>query len=185
MNVTLGYVAGPTSRIEYTIRTIGTWDDVLRTHPKDLSKVYTAADILRRANEGRIGVIYGFQNAAMMGNDASRVDTFADLGVRVIQLTYNPAQPAGRRLDGAGQSRPHAVRPRGGGAAECEARDGRSLAQRRRTPASTPRARACSRSRSITPVAARWSICRATRPTRNCGWWRRKAASSASISCRS
>jgi microsomal dipeptidase-like Zn-dependent dipeptidase len=35
-------------------------------------------------------VIYGFQNAAMMGDRADRVDLFADMGVRVIQLTYNP-----------------------------------------------------------------------------------------------
>ena len=31
----------------------------------------------------------------MMGTDASRVDAFADLGVRVIQLTYNPANSLG------------------------------------------------------------------------------------------
>ena len=31
----------------------------------------------------------------MMGSDASRVDIFADLGVRVIQLTYNPANQLG------------------------------------------------------------------------------------------
>ena len=37
---------------------------------------------------------------------SSRVDVFADLGVRVIQLTYNPANHARRRLDGAGESRP-------------------------------------------------------------------------------
>ncbi|RYD91256.1 MAG: peptidase M19, partial [Sphingomonadales bacterium] len=38
---------------------------------------------------------YGFQNGAMMGKDASRVDIFADLGVRVFQLTYNPANQLG------------------------------------------------------------------------------------------
>src|SRR5277367_1051974 len=95
VNVTLGYVAGPDEPFEYTIRTIGTWDDVLRNNPKDLSKVYTAADILAARDTGRIGIIYGFQNAAMMGTDANRVDIFADLGVRVIQLTYNPANQLG------------------------------------------------------------------------------------------
>jgi membrane dipeptidase len=40
-------------------------------------------------------VIFGFQNAAMLGDNVARVDLFADLGVRVIQLTYNPANQLG------------------------------------------------------------------------------------------
>ena len=63
--------------------------------PNDLIKVLGAADIVRARRENKIGIIYGFQNAAMMGRDASRVDAFADLGVRVIQLTYNPANSLG------------------------------------------------------------------------------------------
>src|SRR3546814_11575822 len=31
----------------------------------------------------------------MMGDDATRADIFADLGVRVIQLTYNPGNQLG------------------------------------------------------------------------------------------
>lgn len=95
VNITLGYVGGPEEPFEYTIRTIGEWDEILRAHQNDLIKIYTAADILKARDEGRIGVIYGFQNAAMMGTNAARVDTFADLGVRVIQLTYNPANQLG------------------------------------------------------------------------------------------
>jgi membrane dipeptidase len=57
--------------------------------------VYKAEDILRARAERRIGIIYGFQNAAMLGSDVKRVDLFANLGVRVIQLTYNPANALG------------------------------------------------------------------------------------------
>src|SRR5215469_3894097 len=95
VNITLGYVGGPEEPFEYTMRTIGIWDEMLRAHPDDLLKIYTAADILRARDEGKIGIFYGFQNAAMMGADASRVDIFADLGVRAIQLTYNPANQLG------------------------------------------------------------------------------------------
>jgi membrane dipeptidase len=95
VNVTLGYVAGPDEPFEYTIRTIGTWDGFVRENPNDVMKIYTAADILAARDLGKIGLIYGFQNATMVGNDASRVDVFADLGVRVIQLTYNPANQLG------------------------------------------------------------------------------------------
>jgi membrane dipeptidase len=95
VNVTLGYVGGPEEPFEYTIRTIGEWDEILRANAGDLMKVYTAADILKARDTNRIGVIYGFQNAAMVGTNSSRVDIFADLGVRVIQLTYNPANQLG------------------------------------------------------------------------------------------
>ena len=95
VNVTLGYVGGPEEPFEYTMRTIGMWDEALRAHPGELMKVYRAGDILRAKAQNKIGVICGFQNAAMMGSDASRVDIFADLGVRVIQLTYNPANQLG------------------------------------------------------------------------------------------
>lgn len=95
VNVTLGYVAGDSDPFESTIADIGLWEARLRAHPDALRKVLTAADILRAKTDGRIGIIYGFQNAAMMGDKAERVDIFADLGVRVIQLTYNPANALG------------------------------------------------------------------------------------------
>ena len=95
VNATLGYVAGPMEPFEYTIREIGIMDYRLRQHPNDLLKVLTAADILRARRERKIGIIYGFQNAAMFGDKAERADIFADLGVRVIQLTYNPANQLG------------------------------------------------------------------------------------------
>lgn len=95
VNVTLGYVGGPEEPYEESIRTVAMWDDVLRARPNDLLRVEKASDILRAKSENKIGIIYGFQNAAMMGNDASRVATFAGLGVRVIQLTYNPRNQLG------------------------------------------------------------------------------------------
>ena len=95
VNVTMGYVAGSGEPFEQSVREIGRWDARLAGRPNDLIKVLKAADIVRARRENRIGIIYGFQNAAMMGSDASRVDAFADLGVRVIQLTYNPGNSLG------------------------------------------------------------------------------------------
>ncbi len=62
---------------------------MIRRNPRDLLKVLSVADIRRARAENKIGLIYGFQNAAQMGDDATRADIFANLGVRVIQLTYN------------------------------------------------------------------------------------------------
>lgn len=89
MNVTIGYVFGPGEPFEQSVREVAQWDVLIAAHSRDLLKVLTTADIHRAKAEKRIGVILGFQNAAMMGSHADRVDIFADLGVRVIQLTYN------------------------------------------------------------------------------------------------
>ncbi len=70
-------------------------DMLLRRYPRDLAKILSAADIRRAKTEKKIGIIYGFQNGAMMGKDAGRVDVFANMGVRIFQLTYNPANQLG------------------------------------------------------------------------------------------
>ncbi|ASG24630.1 peptidase M19 [Nitrospirillum viridazoti CBAmc] len=95
VNLTLGYVSGPMDPFEFTVRDIGRWDRLIRQHPGALCKVHTAADIVAAQAQGQLGVIYGFQNAVQLGGDLDRVELFADLGVRIIQLTYNPANPLG------------------------------------------------------------------------------------------
>lgn len=95
VNVTLGYVSGPQEPFELTVRAIGEWDRAVREHAPDLLKVYTAGDVRRARSEGKIGVIYGFQNGAAIGDRPDRVEVFGNLGVRVIQLTYNPRNQLG------------------------------------------------------------------------------------------
>jgi membrane dipeptidase len=95
VNLTIGYVFGEGDPFELTVRDIAKTDAQVRADGQDLLKVWTAADILRARTEGKIGLIYGFQNAAMLGHDASRVEIFAGLGVRIIQLTYNGANALG------------------------------------------------------------------------------------------
>lgn len=95
INQTLGHVAGPVEPFEYTVAEIAAWNRIIDAHPGQLLKVRTTADIERARDSGRCGVIFGFQNTTMLGEDASRVATFAGLGVRVIQLTYNDRNRAG------------------------------------------------------------------------------------------
>ena len=89
VNCTLGYVAGPQDPFQQSVADIGLYDAMIRKNPRNLLKVLSVADIRRARAENKIGLIYGFQNAAQMGDDATRADIFANLGVRVIQLTYN------------------------------------------------------------------------------------------------
>lgn len=89
VNVTMGYLDGRVDPFEHTVREFGRWNRVFEKYPDELLLVRDTRDILRAKSEGKIGVIFGFQNGVMVGNDPSRVRLFADLGVRVFQMTYN------------------------------------------------------------------------------------------------
>jgi len=95
VNLTIGYVAGPMDPFEHSVKEVAHWNQVIKQYPNDLLKVESVADILQAKKSNRIGIILGFQNAAMMGSNAERVDIFAGLGVKVIQLTYNVANQIG------------------------------------------------------------------------------------------
>lgn len=95
VNTTIGYVAGPQDPFESSVADVARWNRIIRARPESLLKVWTARDIEMAAEDGRVGVIQGFQNAAMMGDDAGRVHVFSGLGVKVIQLTYNVANQLG------------------------------------------------------------------------------------------
>ena len=89
INITLGYVFGPGNPHEVTLKDLDQWDAILAGSPKDLSKITRAADFARARAEGKVGLIYGFQNSAQVGEHLDRVDLYASRGVRVIQVTYN------------------------------------------------------------------------------------------------
>lgn len=96
VNATLGHVAGDSDPYQVTIEDIARWDARLLNHRAEIARVLSAADLLRARREHKIGVIYGFQNSLMFGDDpGARAALFAGLGVRVVQLTYNPANRAG------------------------------------------------------------------------------------------
>ncbi|MFF0522384.1 dipeptidase [Actinomadura nitritigenes] len=95
INVTLGYTLGDFPPYRHTLDEIRTWDAIIAARPGDLMRIGTAADIAEAKRSGRIGIIYGFQNAAAVEDRPERVAEFARLGVRVVQLTYNQANRIG------------------------------------------------------------------------------------------
>ncbi len=97
-NQTMGYWSGKEDPFELSVKEVAMWDALIRRKPDALIKVLSATDIRRAHAENKLGVIYGFQNAAQLGTDTKRVEIFANLGVRVIQLTYNQRNALG---DGA------------------------------------------------------------------------------------
>ena len=85
INTTIGYVAGPQDPFEFSVADVTRWNRIIRAHREALLKVRASRDIERAKREGKVGIIQGFQNAAMMGDDPQRVAVVAGLGVKIIQ----------------------------------------------------------------------------------------------------
>ena len=68
---------------------IAAWLHRFKEHDDILIPVKTSADILQAKQEGKVGIILGWQNASPIENHLSRLDLFHALGVRIIQITYN------------------------------------------------------------------------------------------------
>jgi len=88
-NVTVSGVGSYAKNYNETIRNIGYWNAQIAAHPDRLVAVRTLADLEAAHCSGRLGLIYGFQDATPIGEELDRVDMFRDLGVRIFQLTYN------------------------------------------------------------------------------------------------
>jgi membrane dipeptidase len=80
---------------ESCVTDIGRYDQTVANNPNTLMKIWTTRDIREAKAKNKVGLIYGVQNTTMLGDKADRVDVFADLGLRIIQLTYNSRNRAG------------------------------------------------------------------------------------------
>ena len=58
-------------------------------HADTFMLIGTADDLKRANRDKRVGLIFRFQGAEPLGEDADRIAMFRELGVRVIQLTHN------------------------------------------------------------------------------------------------
>jgi membrane dipeptidase len=72
-----------------TMLAIAQWKRWFAQHPELILQVRTAADISRAKAEGRVGIILGWQNTSALDGDIRTLALFHDVGVRVVQLTYN------------------------------------------------------------------------------------------------
>ena len=89
VNLTVSGVGSYARDYDETIRNIAWWNGQVAAHPDHLLAVRSGADIDTAKRSGRLGLIYGFQDATPLGEDLDRVEMFHELGVRVFQLTYN------------------------------------------------------------------------------------------------
>ncbi|MDP2954888.1 MAG: membrane dipeptidase [Longimicrobiales bacterium] len=74
---------------EATVAKIARWEAEIERYPQALQRVRSLAQLQEAKRTGRLGIIYGFQDTVPIERDLGRLGVFADLGVKVIQLTYN------------------------------------------------------------------------------------------------
>ena len=72
-----------------TMNNIAAWKKHFRENPDLLLEVRTTREIERAKQEHKTGIILGFQNAAAFEENLGYVELFKQLGVGVVQLTYN------------------------------------------------------------------------------------------------
>ena len=72
-----------------TVRQIGRWKRLFKEHADLVRPVTCPQDILAARDEGRCGVILGFQNASPVEDEIDLLDVYHALGVRCIQLAFN------------------------------------------------------------------------------------------------
>ncbi len=89
VNTTVGTVGNGDDLFEKAVASVARWQQAMAEYTDDLLGVRSVADIAEAKTSDRLGIILGFQDAAMLEGMVDRVDVFHDLGVKIIQLTYN------------------------------------------------------------------------------------------------
>ncbi|MDX1654307.1 MAG: dipeptidase [Candidatus Competibacteraceae bacterium] len=72
-----------------TLLNIGRWNRLFERHRDLIMPVRSPADIHEARRLGKTGIIYGFQNCSPIEDDISLIEIFRDLGVWIMQLSYN------------------------------------------------------------------------------------------------
>lgn len=72
-----------------TVDNIVAMKRLIRDNSDLLTLVRRTSDIRQAKQENRTGIILGFQNAQAFEDNLGYIETFAEMGVRVVQLCYN------------------------------------------------------------------------------------------------
>jgi membrane dipeptidase len=95
-------ISGTAAGFEEAMADILRWQALTTAADSPWHPVLAAADIERARASGRVGLIMGWQNTKPLGDQLERIALFHQLGLRVVQLTYNYAELFG---DGCLESR--------------------------------------------------------------------------------
>jgi membrane dipeptidase len=76
-------------------KTLDDYHDYFRANPDRLTLIGKAADIQAAKSMGKLGIILGTQDTAMVGPELDRLADMKKRGIRAVQLTYNLANLSG------------------------------------------------------------------------------------------
>src|SRR4051812_7272565 len=71
------------------ITSMAGWLAKIRKHSDRLQLITSVADLERTKREGKLGVVFHFQNGTPIEYDLNLLELYHRVGVRAIQLTYN------------------------------------------------------------------------------------------------
>jgi len=80
-----------------TLDNIARWYSRFEKYSDIIMPIKNTTDIETAKAEGKCGIIFGFQNSSPIEDDLRRLRLFYELGVRIIQITYNNANFVGSR----------------------------------------------------------------------------------------
>jgi membrane dipeptidase len=89
INFTVNEPGNGPNKFMAAVKTIADLEHELSLHPDALMKVVRGRDIQTAKAGKRLGIVYGCQDTTMLEADLKNLKVFADLGVRIVQPTYN------------------------------------------------------------------------------------------------
>jgi membrane dipeptidase len=86
-------IGGINADFAETVKQIAYIDRMIEVHPANFMQVRVPADMQRAKREGKMGIIFSFESVEMLEGKLERIELFRNLGVRVMQLSYNRKSP--------------------------------------------------------------------------------------------
>jgi membrane dipeptidase len=88
-------IGGFNASFEDTLAELAFFQRLIEAHPQVFAQIRAAADIEAAKRAGKVGIIFSFESVAALEDKLDRIDLFRNLGVRVMQLSYNLPSPFG------------------------------------------------------------------------------------------
>jgi membrane dipeptidase len=90
-NLTVGAVGTMPSleAFEKIVRDVARWEGEVERHPAVLARIRSVEDLRAAKQDGRAGLVYGLQDGVSFEDDLDRLAALRQLGILVIQPTYN------------------------------------------------------------------------------------------------
>jgi membrane dipeptidase len=86
-------MGGINSNFQDTVDELAWYQRAIEAHPDVFMQVRVASDFAKAKREKKLGILFSFESADMFEGKIERILIFRNLGVRVMQLSYNKHTP--------------------------------------------------------------------------------------------